>query len=538
MTRNFIHIAILAVILSLTDRCRGTEQSAMRTWADSTGKFRVEATLLDFRDGQVHLKKKGGQTVTLPIDRLSEADQSYVHQTAGEKRESEDFSFTNRRTGEMLTGRVLKRETVDGRRRSLVETGDGERRWLWAHEWAITPAEAAEPGVSTEERTRDDLHMPQPASDSQRVRTYQVEVVGVGLDRDAALQNAYSRAIEQAVGVMVEAETKIANDEIIKDEILTYSRGYVAKYEETERKQADAMHEVAIRAWVATEKLAAGLEKAGIAVARIPGEHIVLQLRHEIESERNAAAMFHRAVADCTIASLAKVEIVGTPEVVEKNAVTAKLLVRVKLSSDLEKWKKLGPRLNSLLHNISSQHSSFVLVSGSPKRGYDFKIREADDQRLGRLFQHADCVVCLLTGINGPGTSTAWKAFQVPKSIAAEMVQLRARKYRLCIVFLDDQGQPVLTHERVLETNPGRAYSAPLTVTPKELNDWAGHGGRARKASLDFALSPLIFTRLPSLWHARHYQGNYAFEERIVIDLDKFRQVRKCEAYIEEIERD
>ena len=45
------------------------------------------------------------------------------------------------------------------------------------------------------------------------------------------MQNAFSEAIEQTVGVLVDAETVVKNDQLIRDEILTYSRGYVEKYE-------------------------------------------------------------------------------------------------------------------------------------------------------------------------------------------------------------------------------------------------------------------------------------------------------------------
>ena len=49
-----------------------------RTWTDSTGKYTVEAELLDFKDGNVQLKKEDGKTVNVPIEKLSDTDQEYV----------------------------------------------------------------------------------------------------------------------------------------------------------------------------------------------------------------------------------------------------------------------------------------------------------------------------------------------------------------------------------------------------------------------------------------------------------------------------
>ena len=49
-----------------------------RKWVDATGDHSVEAELADFRDGVVRLKTDDGRTISLPLARLSEADQEYV----------------------------------------------------------------------------------------------------------------------------------------------------------------------------------------------------------------------------------------------------------------------------------------------------------------------------------------------------------------------------------------------------------------------------------------------------------------------------
>ena len=49
-----------------------------RKWVDATGDHSVEAELADFRDGVVRLKTDDGRTISLPLARLSAADQEYV----------------------------------------------------------------------------------------------------------------------------------------------------------------------------------------------------------------------------------------------------------------------------------------------------------------------------------------------------------------------------------------------------------------------------------------------------------------------------
>jgi len=68
---------------------------------------------------------------------------------------------------------------------------------------------------------------PNPKASSQ---SKEVVATGVGTDADKALQNAFSQAIEQTVGVLVDAESVVKNDQLIRDEVLTFSRGYVENF--------------------------------------------------------------------------------------------------------------------------------------------------------------------------------------------------------------------------------------------------------------------------------------------------------------------
>ena len=64
--------------------------SLLRTWTDSTGKFKVEAEFLGLTDGQVKLRRKDGREVTLPLTRLSSADQQVAEKLAQEMNTAAD----------------------------------------------------------------------------------------------------------------------------------------------------------------------------------------------------------------------------------------------------------------------------------------------------------------------------------------------------------------------------------------------------------------------------------------------------------------
>ena len=77
---------------------------------------------------------------------------------------------------------------------------------------------------------------PAAANDGDTVK---VQGRGVGMDKTAALKDAYRDAVERAVGRYVDAEVAVANDQIIKKQILTQSNAYITDYKEIEEKRLD-----------------------------------------------------------------------------------------------------------------------------------------------------------------------------------------------------------------------------------------------------------------------------------------------------------
>ena len=71
-----------------------------------------------------------------------------------------------------------------------------------------------------------------PKASAESAGNIEVVAEGVGATPDEALKDAFRHAVRQAVGAVVDAETLVKNDEVIDDQILTYSNGFVKKYDE------------------------------------------------------------------------------------------------------------------------------------------------------------------------------------------------------------------------------------------------------------------------------------------------------------------
>jgi outer membrane protein assembly factor BamB len=91
----------------------------LRTWTDNSGVHKIRAALVSIDEGQVQLKKGDGTVITVPVDRLSEADQQWLAKHAaaagGAAAEADWPGFRGRnRDGRSPDKGLLKQWPADG----------------------------------------------------------------------------------------------------------------------------------------------------------------------------------------------------------------------------------------------------------------------------------------------------------------------------------------------------------------------------------------------------------------------------------------
>ena len=91
--------------------------------------------------------------------------------------------------------------------------------------------------------------------------TYAGEVIstGEGSTIESAVHNAMRAAIEQETGVIIDSKTITQNRQLIDDEIILKSRGFIESYEIIKQTQKSGIFEVIIRANVKSEELKTNL---------------------------------------------------------------------------------------------------------------------------------------------------------------------------------------------------------------------------------------------------------------------------------------
>ena len=113
---------------------------------------------------------------------------------------------------------------------------------------------------------------PLPAQESKVVTSEGVAVVqGSNLDiaRDAAVSDAQQKAVEQAIGILIDSQTQVENFQVISDNILSQTKGYIKRYNVVREVKEDNLLRVSITAEVALGKLGDDLSAIGILMGQM-----------------------------------------------------------------------------------------------------------------------------------------------------------------------------------------------------------------------------------------------------------------------------
>lgn len=128
------------------------------------------------------------------------------------------------------------------------------------------------------------------AQDTTAIKAEGVEDIvdgGEGKARDAAIEDALRKAVEQAVGTFIQSETVVQNYTVVSDNILARSTGYVKKYDIMSESKDGNIYKVTVRAEISSEKLKDDLAAIGLLMIRkhkprvmvvIPEQHLTRKI--------------------------------------------------------------------------------------------------------------------------------------------------------------------------------------------------------------------------------------------------------------------
>ncbi|MBP8626639.1 MAG: flagellar assembly protein T N-terminal domain-containing protein [Syntrophorhabdales bacterium] len=99
--------------------------------------------------------------------------------------------------------------------------------------------------------------------------------------RENALNNAFRRAVEQAVGVMVDSDSMVVNAELLNDRIYSKSTGYIKKYNIINEKVDGDSYRIKINAIVSKVKIEKDIDEIGQIIKKAGNPRIMFLITEQ-----------------------------------------------------------------------------------------------------------------------------------------------------------------------------------------------------------------------------------------------------------------
>jgi hypothetical protein len=193
---------------------------------------------------------------------------------------------------------------------------------------------------------------------AQAPSTLTQQAEGTGTTGDEAIRDALRNAVRAAVGVLVEGEVLIKQEDVISDKILTYSDGFVSSYDELSREQKEGLVHVKIRAHVERRKLLADLRTASVSLGAVDGKGLVASALTRKDAQDTAASLLSKSLAE--LPNLIEAEVRPTTAL-DYDLATEQLKLFVTVRVNRTKYMAFADSLDSLLGTISLAHASYIM---------------------------------------------------------------------------------------------------------------------------------------------------------------------------------
>lgn len=125
-----------------------------------------------------------------------------------------------------------------------------------------------------------------------------IEVTAAGKDFEAARESAFRMAVERSVGVIVSSESTAHNQQLTRDEIITYASGFVSDYKLVDQTQIGNQIWVKMQVWVSHSHLRDRLLSQSRQSGHVEGGRISAQIQSFQLSRQNGDRILNSVLND------------------------------------------------------------------------------------------------------------------------------------------------------------------------------------------------------------------------------------------------
>ncbi len=125
-----------------------------------------------------------------------------------------------------------------------------------------------------------------------------ITVTGSGIDFNRAKDNAFLKAIEQEIGVIILSTRESRNFDLVKNEIVTHSAGYVDRFKVIDTQFINNQYHVTVDVWVKTSKIAERVLGKFSDTVAVPGEQLSSQYKTYMNDRAKGDGLLNTVLSD------------------------------------------------------------------------------------------------------------------------------------------------------------------------------------------------------------------------------------------------
>jgi hypothetical protein len=129
-------------------------------------------------------------------------------------------------------------------------------------------------------------------------KLYYIEVEARAETFEQAKQEGFRLAVEHAVGSVILSETEVRHGKISRDDIITYSSGFVDRFEITRKESVSGGVIVTMKVWVAHSSIANRLLNQSANDGRVEGERAATQINTITKSRQDGDRLLGAVLND------------------------------------------------------------------------------------------------------------------------------------------------------------------------------------------------------------------------------------------------
>ena len=282
--------------------------------------------------------------------------------------------------------------------------------------------------------------------------TQTVVATGFGTTVDDAKKAAIRSAVEQVVGTMVDADTLVENDELIRDEILSYSAGLVesASFVGEPRKTPEGLVEVRIRAKVKRTELEAKLPKSEKVVREASGQSLFAKRVSGKQNLEDAEAVMRKVFDPENIRACIKADLVPLNDdgaVLDVDPATGEVFADVKVWVDMDAYRKWTDEIVAKIGPMAEKREEI-----SDRQGDSYHWRVEPGHYGADIYQMA-----VLTSLRSGKISVFTFSDEMGKRLVGRLDDIPFCALRASLV--DKAGEEIKINEKMLKKEIFGRYS-------------------------------------------------------------------------------